>query len=88
MEGYFTCGGRCEPIVPPHLDESRLHALIDHTVSFGSPMLVSSPDIFSKPPREEFVDIDLVKDSHSAGTGEYASDIFSYLREAEVGSSF
>lgn len=48
-------------------------------------MFVSSPDVFSSKFRsKEFVDIDLVKDSRSAGTGEYASDIFSYLREAEV----
>jgi hypothetical protein len=64
-------------------DKSRLHVLIDHAVSFGSPM-VSSPDVFSKFQREDFVDIDLVKDNNIAGTAEYASDIFSYLREAEV----
>lgn len=58
---------------------------LDHAVSFDSPMLVSSPDVFaSKFQSKEFVDIDLVKDSSSTGTGEYASDIFSYLREAEV----
>lgn len=48
-------------------------------------MLVSSPDVFSsKFQSKEFVDIDLLKDSNSGSTGEYASEIFSYLREAEV----
>lgn len=50
-------------------------------------MLVSSPDVFASKlqSKEEFVDIDLVKDSGSIG--EYADDIFSYLREAEVRGS-
>lgn len=54
-------------------------------MSFDSPMFVSSPDVFSsKFKSKEFVDIDLMEDSSSASAGEYASDIFSYLKEAEV----
>ncbi len=37
-------------------------------------------------PREEVVDVDFTGDC-SAATGEYAKDIFIYLREAEVGGS-
>ena len=55
-------------------------------VSFDSPMLVSSPDIFAtKSKSKEFVDIDLVEDTT---TGKYASEIFSYLKEAEVSCKF
>lgn len=48
-------------------------------------MHVSSPDVFApKPQRKEFVDIDLIEDNNCSATGEYASHIFAYLREAEV----
>lgn len=49
--------------------------------SFESPMLFS-PDVHNK--HDEVVDIDLLDDSNCAVTGEYAKDIFIYLREAEV----
>lgn len=54
------------------------------TVTFDSPMNVSSPDLYNKLCSKEFVDIDLMEDSNCAITGEYAHNIFSYLREAEV----
>lgn len=71
-------------------NESRMSLSIAmssfRSISFDSPMLVSSPDVFASKfqSKEEFVDIDLVENSSSGSTGEYASDIFSYLREAEV----
>lgn len=48
-------------------------------------MNVSSPDHYnSKLCSKEFIDIDLVEDTNCAVTGEYAHNIFSYFREAEV----
>lgn len=57
------------------------------SVCFDSPMNVSSPDLLSssKLHKKEFVDIDLIEDSNCCTTGEYAGQIFAYLREAEVG---
>lgn len=47
-------------------------------------MHVSSPDFFStKLKCKDFVDIDLVEGSGCA-TGQYAAEIFAYLRDAEV----
>lgn len=47
-------------------------------------MLVSSPDFFTSQLKcKEFVDIDLGEGS-SCSTGQYATEIFTYLREAEV----
>lgn len=80
-----------ESVKPPSHEEVELPCLLisvlfNHAVSFDSPMLVSSPDVFASKfqSKKEFTDIDLVEDSSSGSTGEYASDIFSYLREAEV----
>lgn len=48
-------------------------------------MHVSSPDLLaSKLQCKAFVDIDLVEDANCGATGEYANEIFSYLKEAEV----
>lgn len=48
-------------------------------------MHVSSPDLFaSKFQKKTFVNIDFIEDCNCCVTGEYASDIFTYLREAEV----
>lgn len=53
--------------------------------SFGSPMLLSPPDpLNSSLMCTEIIDIDLLEDDNCAICGEYARDIFSYLREAEV----
>ena len=48
-------------------------------------MHVSSPDLFAPGFQSKmFVDIDSIEDSNVSTTGEYASEIFAYLREAEV----
>lgn len=54
--------------------------------SFGSPMLLSSPD----PLNSSFMvtdTIDMAEKDNCAVGAEYARDTFSYLREAEVGLS-
>ena len=50
-------------------------------------MLLSSPDpLNSSLMCTEIIDIDLLEDDNCAIFGEYARDIFSYLKEAEVES--
>ena len=45
-------------------------------------MLVSSPSVLAC---SETIDSDLVENEACACCGDYAKDIFSYLKEAEVG---
>eukprot|EP00731_Ephydatia_muelleri_P031178 Em0022g692a len=55
------------------------------TKSPGSPMLFSSPDMINTSLMcTEVIDIDVLEDNCCAACGEYAKDIFSYLRESEV----
>lgn len=56
--------------------------ILSSAVSFESPMHVSSPDMFApKLQLNERLGMDLVEDST---TREYAAEIFTYLKEAEV----
>ena len=56
--------------------------------SFGSPMLLSSPDpLNSSFMVTDTIDIDMAEKDNCAVGAEYARDTFSYLREAEVGLS-
>lgn len=51
----------------------------------GSPMLFSSPDMMNTSLMcTEVIDIDVLENNCCAACGEYAKDIFSYLRESEV----
>ena len=53
--------------------------------SFGSPMLLSSPDpLNSSFMVTDTIDIDMTEKDNCAVGGEYARDSFYYLREAEV----
>ena len=48
-------------------------------------MLFSSPDMINTSLMcTEVIDIDVLEDNCCAACGEYAKDIFSYLRESEV----
>ena len=53
--------------------------------SFGSPMLLSSPDpLNSSFMVTDTIDIDTTEEDNCAVGGEYARETFCYLREAEV----